>query len=271
MLSLSPLSILPCSPLELIDAAKDAGFDAVGLRLVPVVDTDPDIMADAALRRDIDRRLAATGMLVNDVEVMRVGPNVDVNAVVPMLQYAHDVGGRSMTVTGPRLTDWKPADEPATMDALKRLCDLAGKYGIRPSLEFMASRYISTVEDAVRCIDKIGDPNLGLCVDALHLKRSGGTPRSLANVDKSRITCVHLCDAPDAPPASIADEARRDRLYPGEGALPLRELVEAVPASVPLAVEAPNLKRKDLPIADRARELARMTKDILKTVNRATR
>ena len=76
ILSLAPLTVLPASPLEQIDAAQAAGFDAVGLRLQPVMPTDIDIMGNADLRRDIERRLAATGLKVLDIEVFRVGPRI---------------------------------------------------------------------------------------------------------------------------------------------------------------------------------------------------
>lgn len=74
ILSLAPLTVLPASPLEQIDAAHAAGFDAVGLRLQPVMPTDIEVMGNAALLRDIERRLDATGMKVLDIEVFRVGP-----------------------------------------------------------------------------------------------------------------------------------------------------------------------------------------------------
>ena len=69
---------------------------------------------------------------------------------------------------------------------------------------------------------------------------------------------AQICDAsPDMPgpgdtPALIR-EARTGRLLPGEGALPLAELVAAVPDSLPLAVEAPCRATADLPAAERAK------------------
>ena len=87
-LSLSPLTVLPCSPLEQIDAAQAAGFDAVGLRLQPALATDLDVMSDAALQRAIERRLAATGLRVLDVEVFRVGRRTDIVAMEGALAYA---------------------------------------------------------------------------------------------------------------------------------------------------------------------------------------
>ena len=53
---------------------------------------------------------------------------------------------------------------------------------------------------------------------------------------------AQICDAVAAIPTESGDpirEARTGRLLPGEGALPLRDLVAALPAAIPLAIEAP--------------------------------
>src|SRR5207253_7712709 len=67
-----------------------------------------------------------------------------------------------------------------------------------------------------------------------------------------------ICDAsadmpgPTDTPALIR-EARTGRLLPGEGVLPLAELVAALPAGAPLAIEAPCGATADLPAPDRAK------------------
>jgi sugar phosphate isomerase/epimerase len=64
-------------------------------------------------------------------------------------------------------------------------------------------------------------------------------------VDPELISYVQLCDAPLAAPgagpasAEAVHEARAARLLPGEGQLPLRELLAALPDGIPVAVEAP--------------------------------
>ncbi len=57
---------------------------------------------------------------------------------------------------------------------------------------------------------------------------------------------------PNDTPALVR-EARTGRLLPGEGVLPLAELVAALPDTVPLAVEAPCRATADLPAAERAK------------------
>ena len=101
-------------------------------------------------------------------------------------------------------------------------------------------------------------PNASVLIDALHFSRSGGLPAHVAQVDPSLLQYAQICDAgPDMPgptdtPALIR-EARTGRLLPGEGVLPLRELVAALPDTVPLAVEAPCRATAHLPAVERAR------------------
>jgi len=92
----------------------------------------------------------------------------------------------------------------------------------------------------------------------LHFSRSGGIPAHIAQVDPSLVRYAQICDAssdmpgPGDTPALIR-EARTGRLLPGEGALPLRDLVAALPATAPLAVEAPCRALADLSPVERAK------------------
>jgi hypothetical protein len=57
--------------------------------------------------------------------------------------------------------------------------------------------------------------------------------------------------------ANLIREARTGRLLPGEGVLPLRELVAALPPGLPLAIEAPSRDTAHLPALERAQRAYR--------------
>src|SRR5207249_1674731 len=108
-----------------------------------------------------------------------------------------------------------------------------------------------TLADAVRVVDRAGRPEGAVLVDALHLQRSGGTPADVAALAPQRLPYCQLCDAPaepvwsggaqvltEAPADALAvalTEARTGRLMPGDGELPLRDLVDALPPDAALA------------------------------------
>jgi sugar phosphate isomerase/epimerase len=263
MLSLSPLTLLPCSPLEMIDVALDAGFDAIGIRLFPVLSTDIDVMADRALQKTILQRLSTIDLKVLDVDVVRISPNTDVSALEPALAYACDLGARYITLTATLRSEWKPDEEKDAVRKLRHLCEIAARYDVQPAIEFMVFRGIGTLEHALEIVRLVDHPNLRICLDALHFQRSGGTLEMLKTIDPSLFSCFQICDAPTDVPADVAKEARFGRLYPGEGGLPLPELLAILPADLPVAVEAPALSHAKRSLRDRAHEVARRTRELM--------
>jgi sugar phosphate isomerase/epimerase len=263
ILSLSPLTVLPCSPLDQIDAAHAAGYDAVGLRLQPAMATDVDVMADVPLQRAIERRLAVTGLRLLDVDVVRVGAHTDVAAFEPLLRYAGGLGARNLVFTSSSPEEYRASNEGETARKIAELCEAAQRHGIRPIVEFIPFRGIASFVDAQRIAALVNHSNFAICVDALHLHRSGGSPAELTRADPRLLASVQLCDAPLSAPDDLPWESRYDRLYPGEGALPLRELLRAVPADLPVSVEVPNVVRAQRSPFERAREAAACARRIL--------
>ena len=139
---------------------------------------------------------------------------------------------------------------------------MAAPYGVRPLIEFMAYKTVRTLADAVAIAARSGGG--GVLLDALHIQRCGADIGQIARTDRGLLGYVQLCDAPLEPPGeaglpgdrilprgqtpdggAAALEARAARLLPGEGALPLTELLSALPAALPVAVEAPRLSLRD--------------------------
>ena len=267
-LSLSPLTVHPCSPLELIDAASTAGFERVGLRVFPVLASDVDIMADAGLQRQVTARIGSSGLQVLDVEVVRLTPDMDIAAVEPALEFAAGVGAHWLAVTSVELSAYSSSDEPEIVDRLAALAELTSTYGMRVMLEFMAFRGMQTLQDAVRVVAATSSSHIGITVDALHFFRSGGRVTDLEAVEPSLLGCLQLCDGPELAPEDLVAESRYGRLYPGLGGLPLEALLAATSPSLPVAVEAPSAAHAHLPPSERAQEAIRCTRELMALVER---
>lgn len=125
-------------------------------------------------------------------------------------------------------------DEDRLADTFAEVCEAAAERGIRPRLEFMTYSAVKTVHDAARIVERAQHPGAAVLVDALHLRRSGGSPADLAAVPPSRLPYAQLCDGPLEPvwpdESQARTESRTGRLLPGDGELPLPELVKALPA-----------------------------------------
>jgi sugar phosphate isomerase/epimerase len=256
-LSLAHLTVLDATPPELVTVAAAAGFRKIGIRLsaTPSVGVPPyDMLGDTPVMRETLARLADTGVSVLDVEFLRFEPDLPQGIPEGFLEAGARLGAQYVLVM---------SAEPVEARTLERFCDLcerARQYRLHVCLEFAIYTGVRTLAGAVRVVKQSGCDNASVLIDALHFSRSGGWPSHIADVDASLFKYAQICDAVAAIPTESGDlirEARTGRLLPGEGALPLRDLVAALPAGIPLAVEAPVRATAGLPLLERAQRAMR--------------
>lgn len=259
-LSLSHLTALEVAPPALFDLAAQAGYQSVGLRILPAAPGAIAYPLSPAAVIDWRRRMAQAGVGVHDVEFIPLTPQVQVDEFAKSLELAAELGAKRINVSG------DDEDMARLADRFAQLCDIAAGVGLGLDLEFMRFRAIGTLQQALEVIRLAGCPNGRLLIDALHLVRSGGTPQMLAQVPADAVGSLQLCDAPLHLPAgmSLIDEARQARLFPGEGALPLRQMLDALPSGTPLAVEVPTgLTHPQLDAKARAEAACNATRRLL--------
>ena len=247
-IGLAALTCIELAPPDLVSAAAGAGYDCVGLRLIGVAGQALPPFA----QRDLERRLADTGLKVLDVEIFRLSEGTSVQDFEPTMAIAARLRATELLVHG------ADPDEHRLMESFSRLCDLAGKYGLHANLEPMPWVDISTVAKAKRILN---GTNGALLVDALHFYRADNT---LEELKDAPLRYMQLCDGHPGRPTEVQElirQARGDRLFPGEGALDLRGLMRALPADLPVSLEVP-IARKIEPF-ERAKQVFLHTKDFL--------
>ncbi len=233
------LTVLSLPPLELIDAAADAGYDLVGLRGLRVTAEEPlyPLATDKALRDEVKRRCAATGVRVWDLEVVRLDGTAAPESFRPLLEAAADLGARHVIV---HVYD---RDAVRAAAAFARLCELAAPLGVCLQIEFIPWSQVPGLEAAADLLRAVRQPNAGILVDTLHFARSRSLPALLRELPAPWFQYAHVCDAPAVSPQTVAGlihTARHERLFPGEGGIDLRAILDALPAGIPWAVEVPN-------------------------------
>ena len=250
-LSLAAGALLDHPPSEVVRVAAATGWDALGLRFDP---PGPD---EAGVR-ELRRLLGEQPVELLDVEFVRLGPGADGSWHRRLVEMATALGARHLLVVSVH------PDPERTVADFAALCETAGAAGdVRPVLEFMRFTAVPRLADAVAVVRAAGRG--GVLVDALHLHRGGTAPAALAGVDETLLPYLQLCDAPrDGPddPEALAHEARHARLPPGEGELPLHDMLAAVPA-VPLSVEVTSDALLAVPVAERAAALLAATRALL--------
>jgi sugar phosphate isomerase/epimerase len=236
-LSLCHLTVLEVGPPDLFDLAADAGYQSVGLRLHPATAGGPAYPLRARTKplREAKQRAADAGISIFDVEFVPLTPGLQLRSLAPLLEAAAELGAKRLDVSG------DDAEFDRLADRFGELCDFADRFGIGVDLEFMRWRAVARLSQAAEVVTAAARRNGRILLDLLHFVRTGGTARQLSAVSPALLGAVQISDAPIADPgdAGIIDEARAGRLPPGEGGLPLRELLDALPADVPLSVEVP--------------------------------
>jgi sugar phosphate isomerase/epimerase len=181
---------------------------------------------------EVERRLAATGVRVLDVEVFRVAPQTRVANWESALATAQRLGATDLLAHG---------DDPEhqrLVQAFGELCKLAARYGLRVNLEPMPWVEVSTVVRAKRLIAECSAGNAAVLIDAIHFFRADNRLEDIP----SAMNYAQMCDAHPGRPTELQEiirQARSDRLFPGEGALELKRLLSALPADLPLSLEVP--------------------------------
>ena len=226
-LSLSAGVLPEFEPPEVVSAAAAAGFELVGVWF------DPETWSPARAR-EVRRRLDGTGVGVLDMEPIFVTPDGDFG--FELIDAAAEVGARNvLTVSrGP---------EPAQFaDRFAELCDHAAPAGITVVVEPTLLYSVTTLAESQHVVSLAGRPNGAILADNLHLDRAGGNAiEALSQLDAARLPYAQVCDGPAAPAdtsrAGLFSDARDERRLLGEGDLPVREFVAALPPRIPLSLE----------------------------------
>ena len=264
-ISLAHLTVLDTTPPELVEVAAAAGFRTIGIRLTapPSVGIPPyDVLHEGPMLRETLLRLKDTGVSVLDTEFLRFEPEHAVGIPEGFLEVSARLGAKHVLVMSAE------PEEARTLERFADLCDRAAQYGLHVGLEFAIYTGVRTLAHAAQMVAKSNRANVSVVVDALHFSRSGGIPAHIAQVDPALFEYAQICDAPADMPGptdtpNLIREARTGRLLPGEGALPLAELVAALPEGIPLAIEAPCRATADLPPLERAQRAYRALSALL--------
>jgi 2-keto-myo-inositol isomerase len=134
--------------------------------------------------------------------------------IVAVPSFAHEVTDRGRM-------------QRTAVEALQRIAEAARPYRVRVGFEFLGfpDCTVNTLVAARRIVDAVGDPNVGLVIDAFHFYAGGSTWAMLDGLPPEQLFIVHLDDAEDRPRETLQDA---HRLLPGDGVIPLRDMVRRI-------------------------------------------
>ncbi len=235
-LSLAAGTLPEFGPDRVAQAAGEAGFSHVGFTI------EPDKW-DAAMAKRTKDAIAGHGLSVLDVEVIWIpeggGVSDDHRAIIDV---GAELGARNVLVVS------SEPDTGRTAEALRTLCDHAAPAQMRVALEFLMITAIRSLDSALAVVETCDHPAAAILIDTIHFQRAGPAPDKLAAGDPALLPYAQFCDGP-ADCADNFDSYMTDALdlrsAPGEGELPLAEILAHLPDAIPLSLEIRSKNYRD--------------------------
>ena len=250
--SLAHLTVLGCTPPEMTYIAARAGYDYISPRLIYMgLPGEPNYaLADnPEMLRQTKRALASTGIKVHDIELARIYDDMHPTKYLPAMEVAAELGAKAVLSS-----IWTPNRDYA-IQKFGEVCDLARPFGLTVDLEFVPISSVNDLAGAVEVLRKVDRPNAGLMIDTHHFHRARDKAEDLDGLPREWFHFAHLCDAQGEIPEDRAEMTRilrEERLYVGEGGIPVAEILNRLPVSV-YSIELPHLVRaKEFGFAEHA-------------------
>ncbi len=242
--SLAHLTLINCSPPELIYIAARAGYDAVSPRFLKMnVPGEFDVLPLSTGQVKATKiALETTGLKVLDIEIARITEDCNPRDFAPAFELGAELGARHMIMSA-----WtkRRDDRNFIIDVFGETCDLALKYGITIDLEFPSFSRLQTLDEVLDIIRAADRSNGGILIDTLYLHLSRVDLGELLHIPTQFLNFLHISDClPGIADTSegMIQLARDARLYPGEGWIDFSGIIERCPP-LNYSIELPNQSR----------------------------
>jgi sugar phosphate isomerase/epimerase len=242
-LSIESISVFGLPPVEYVHLAADLGLRYISLSLAPF-DLIPtgyprwSLMEDAALRRELKAAMRDRGVSIGCGEGLSMREDMGPKERTPEFEVMLELGVKRINVVS------RDPDMTRSFDKYAGMAELAGKAGVDVVTEFAPGLTVEDLPTALKAVRHVNRPNFTLLMDTMHFCRTGGTVADIQALDPKLIGYIQLCDAAaSGPMETYMEEALTRRFAPGEGELPLYEVMAALPRDLLVGLEIPQLAK----------------------------
>lgn len=220
-----------CTLEEDVLVAEHAGYDVVELRTYKLEAFLKEHTLDDLTK--LFERSSVKADAINAIEFFNLKQGEERAQVLKdtekWCQIARAAGSSYIiAVPSPRPPD--AADEEIVKDSvqmLQEMSDIAEKYQVNIALEFIGIQDFSvkTLEAARKIMNKVNRVNVGLVLDVFHFYTGGSSLDAIDDTPPEKIFVFHINDAEHARIEELED---KDRIFPGLGVIPLKEIGKRV-------------------------------------------
>jgi sugar phosphate isomerase/epimerase len=254
-LGIEYISVFGLPPVQFVELAADLDCRYITTALQRSSAYNPhgyakfSLREDKGLRREMMAVMRERGVSLSLGEGLAILENLDVRSA-----YGADLDlMRELGVPRINVVSLDP-DLRRSFDQLGALAEMAANVGIETVVEFVPIFTISDLPTALAAIRHVGRRDCRVLIDTMHFGRTGARISDLAALDPELIGYVQLCDAPLVPLIKdYMEEAMFERMVPGEGELPLREILAALPRNRVIGLEVPLRREADAGVGPKQR------------------
>jgi sugar phosphate isomerase/epimerase len=252
-LGIEMISVFGMPPATFVELARELGcrYVSAGLRQM---DYNPhgyprSSLRDPAVRRELVAAMDHCGVSISLGEGFLVQPGAD-----PRETWASDLEIMAeLGIKRINSVSFEP-DHQRNVEQFGLLAETASAFGIETLVEFVPIFAVADLATAHAIVRQVGRPDFRLLIDTMHVGRSGATAADLAAIDPGLIGYIQLCDAPLRPEIpDYMEEAMYQRRVPGEGELPLLDMLAALPRDRIVGLEVPLRSEAEAGVGPRER------------------
>jgi sugar phosphate isomerase/epimerase len=208
-----------------VTAASKAGFQAIE----PWIREIDDYVAKGGTLKDLGKRIADAGLTVEDaIAFNSLLDDDDVRRAASMEKLKVDMdkvaqlGGRRIAVPPGNSRAAVGLDNAAKY--YREALEMGEKMGVLPLLELWGTHpVLGPLSHGIYVTVAAGRADASLLLDVFHLYKSGTPVAALKQINGASLHVIHLNDYPQAADSSTLNDG--NRLYPGDGVAPFRQIL----------------------------------------------
>jgi 2-keto-myo-inositol isomerase len=208
-----------------VAAAAKAGFHAIE----PWISELDAYTAKGGTLRDLGKRIADAGLTVEDAIAFNSFLDDDETRRAASMEKLKIDMDKVAQIGGHRIAAPPGGNRtPVTLDNAakyyREALAMGEKAGVQPLLELWGTHpVLGPLSHGIYVSVAAGRPDASLLLDVFHLYKSGTPFAALKQINGASLHVMHLNDYPQAADSATLNDG--NRIYPGDGAAPLRDIL----------------------------------------------